>query len=107
MSFLETRAAFSNKDSYQKEVKISTSQNATLSCEVSDLKTEVKWFKDGKQLSSSKTVHMESKGKSRLLVLENVEKKDAGEYICEAGNEKLPFKIRVEGKNNMPAFWLF
>ncbi len=107
LSFLETRAAFSNKDSYQKEVKISTSQNATLSCEVSDLKTEVKWFKDGKQLSSSKTVHMESKGKSRLLVLENVEKKDAGEYICEAGNEKLPFKIRVEGKNNMPAFWLF
>ncbi|XP_067291375.1 obscurin [Pseudorasbora parva] len=100
MTFLvkikETRAAFSNKDSYQKEVKVSTSQKATLSCEVSDLKTEVKWFKDGKQLSSSKTVHMESKGKSRQLVLENVEKKDAGEYTCEVGNEKLLFKIRVE-----------
>ncbi|XDV47854.1 hypothetical protein PO909_017402 [Leuciscus waleckii] len=100
MTFLvkikETRAAFSNKDSYQKEVKVSTSQKATLSCEVSDAKTEVKWFKDGKQLSSSKTVHMESKGKSRQLVLENVEKKDAGEYTCEVGNEKLVFKIRVE-----------
>ncbi|XDV47855.1 hypothetical protein PO909_017402 [Leuciscus waleckii] len=100
MTFLvkikETRAAFSNKDSYQKEVKVSTSQKATLSCEVSDLKTEVKWFKDGKQLSSSKTVHMESKGKSRQLVLENVEKKDVGEYTCEVGNEKLLFKIQVE-----------
>ncbi|XP_077101377.1 obscurin isoform X14 [Siphateles boraxobius] len=100
MTFLvkikETLAAFSNKDTYQKEVKVSTSQRATLSCEVSDLKTEVKWFKDGKQLSSSKTVHMESKGKSRQLVLENVEKKDAGEYTCEVGNEKLVFKIRVE-----------
>ncbi|XP_067234431.1 obscurin isoform X12 [Chanodichthys erythropterus] len=100
MTFLvkikETRAAFSNKDSYQKEVKVSTSQKATLSCEVSDAKTEVKWFKDGKQLSSSKTVHMESKGKIRQLVLENVEKKDAGEYTCEVGNEKLVFKIRVE-----------
>jgi len=64
----------------------------------------VKWFKDGKQLNSSKTVHMESKGKSRQLVLENVEKKDAGEYTCEVGNEKLVFKIRVEGKNNMPVF---
>ncbi|XP_052452034.1 obscurin-like isoform X9 [Carassius gibelio] len=100
MTFLvkikETRAAFSNKDSYQKEVKVSTSQKATLSCEVSDAKTEVKWFKDGKQLISSKTVHMESKGKSRQLVLDNVEKKDAGEYTCEAGNEKLVFKIRVE-----------
>ncbi|KAL1248368.1 hypothetical protein QQF64_021686, partial [Cirrhinus molitorella] len=100
MTFLvkikETRAAFSNKDSYQKEVKVSTTQKATLSCEVSDAKTEVKWFKDGKQLISSKTVHLESKGKSRQLLLENVEKKDAGEYTCEAGNEKLVFKIRVE-----------
>ncbi len=93
----EIQAAFSNKDSYQKEVKVSASQKATLSCEVSDLKTEVKWFKDGKQLSSSKTVHMESKGKSRLLVLDNVEKKDAGEYTCETGNEKLVFKIQVTG----------
>jgi len=57
----------------------------------------VKWFKDGKQLSSSKTVHMESKGKSRQLVLENVEKKDVGEYTCEVGNEKLLFKIQVTG----------
>ncbi len=94
---LDIQAAFSNKNSYQKEVKVSASQKATLSSEVSDLKTEVKWFKDGKQLSSSKTVHMESKGKSRLLVLDNVEKKDAGEYTCDVGNEKLVFKIQVTG----------
>ncbi|XP_051970786.1 obscurin-like [Xyrauchen texanus] len=92
----ETQVTFTNKDSYQKEVKVSTSQKATLSCEISDIKTEVKWFKDGKQLSSSKSVHMESKGKSRQLVLENVEKKDAGEYTCEVGNEKLLFRIQVE-----------
>ncbi|XP_073797126.1 obscurin isoform X12 [Danio rerio] len=92
----DLQATFSNKDSYQKEVKVATSQKATLSCEVSDIKTEVKWFKDGKQLSSSKTVHMESKGKTRQLIVENVEKKDAGEYTCEAGNEKLVFKIKVE-----------
>ncbi|XP_043081344.1 obscurin-like, partial [Puntigrus tetrazona] len=79
----------------KKEVKVSVSQKATLSCEVSDVKTEVKWLKDGKQLTSSKIVHMESKGKSRQLVLDNVEKKDAGEYTCEAGKEKLAFKIQV------------
>ncbi|XP_053094396.1 obscurin isoform X2 [Pangasianodon hypophthalmus] len=91
----EPLATFINKDTYQKEVKVSASQKATLSCEVSDSKTEVKWYKDGKQLISSKTVHMESKGKFRQLVLDNVEKKDAGEYTCEVGNEKLAFKIQV------------
>ncbi|MCI4374319.1 hypothetical protein PGIGA_G00004900 [Pangasianodon gigas] len=91
----EPLATFINKDTYQKEVKVSASQKATLSCEVSDSKTEVKWYKDGKQLISSKTVHMESKGKIRQLVLDSVEKKDAGEYTCEIGNEKLAFKIQV------------
>ncbi|GAA6111714.1 obscurin isoform X1, partial [Tachysurus ichikawai] len=89
------QVTFTNKETYQKEVKVSASQKATLSCEVSDSKTEVKWYKDGKQLILSKTVHVETKGKIRQLVLESVEKKDAGEYTCEAGNDKLVFKIQV------------
>ncbi|XP_055359782.1 obscurin isoform X11 [Betta splendens] len=91
----EAPAGFSNKESFQKEVKAALSQKATLSCEVSDSKTEVKWYKDGKLLASSKAVHMESKGKSRELVIERMEKKDAGEYTCEAGTEKLVFKLQV------------
>eukprot|EP00063_Salmo_salar_P021267 XP_013996102.1 PREDICTED: obscurin isoform X29 [Salmo salar] len=91
----EAQAAFTNKDSVQKEVKAALSQKATLSCEVSDTKTEVKWYKDGKLLTSSKTVSMETKGKTRQLVIEKVEKKDAGQYTCEVGAEKLVFKIQV------------
>ena len=74
------------------------SEKATLSCEVADDKTEVKWYKDGKQMTSSKTIHTESKGKSRQLVIDSVEKKDAGEYICQAGSEKMTFNIHVAGK---------
>ena len=104
----EAQAAFSNKESVQKEVKASISQKATLSCEVSDTKTEVKWYKDGKLLTSSKTVCMETKGKSRQLVIEKVEKKDAGEYTCEAGAEKLNFKLQVAGrKETVPAYSTF
>ncbi|KAM9427862.1 obscurin isoform 3-T3 [Salvelinus alpinus] len=91
----ETQAVFTNKESVQKEVKATLSQKATLSCEVSDTKTEVKWYKDGKLLTSSKTVSMETKGKTRQLVIEKVEKKDAGEYTCEVGAEKLAFKIQM------------
>lgn len=74
------------------------SQKASLSCEVSDTKAEVKWYKDGKLLTSSNTVRTESKGKTRQLVIDSVEAKDGGEYVCEAGGDKLLFKIHVEGK---------
>lgn len=66
---------------------------------MSDSKTEVKWFKDGKLLSPSKNIFMEMKGKTRQLVLDSVDRKDAGEYMCEAGKEKLVFKINVAGMN--------
>lgn len=94
---VQAKSAFLNKESIQKEVKATLSQKATLSCEVVDDKTEVKWYKDGKQLKASRVVHMESKGKIRQLVVNSVEKKDAGEYICEVGSEKLAFKVQVAG----------
>lgn len=95
---VQVKSAFSSKESVQREVKATLSQRATLSCEVADSKTEVKWYKDGKLLASTKAIHSEAKGKNRQLVIESLEKKDAGEYICEAGTEKLVFKIQVEGK---------
>ena len=85
-------------------MKATLSQKATLSCEMSDVKAEVKWFKDGKLLNSSKTLHMESKAKSRQLVIDSVEKREAGEYVCEAAGEKLVFKIHVSGRTNHPLF---
>lgn len=97
----EAQSAFFNKESVQKEVKATVSQKATLSCEVTDTKTQVNWYKDGKLLTSSKTIHAESTGKTRQLVIESVEKKDAGEYICEAGTEKVAFNIHVKGKRDV------
>uniref|UniRef100_A0A8D2N3S0 Obscurin, cytoskeletal calmodulin and titin-interacting RhoGEF n=1 Tax=Zonotrichia albicollis TaxID=44394 RepID=A0A8D2N3S0_ZONAL len=82
----------------QKEVKAAVSENATLSCEVAQEKTEVKWYKDGKLITSSKKFKVESEGKSRRLVVGQVEKKDAGEYTCEAAGQKLTFRIDVKGE---------
>lgn len=57
----------------------------------------MRWYKDGKLLTASKTVRVESKGKTRQLVIDSVDKKDAGEYSCEVGAEKLLFKLHVAG----------
>ncbi|KAG6929404.1 obscurin, cytoskeletal calmodulin and titin-interacting RhoGEF, partial [Chelydra serpentina] len=89
---------FANQEKVQKEVKAVLTESATLSCEVAQAKTEVKWYKDGKLITSSKKFKVESEGKSRRLVVEQVEKKDAGEYTCEAAGQKLTFKIVVTGK---------
>lgn len=78
-------------------MKASISQRVTLSCNVSDSKTEVKWYKDGKLLISSRSMYSETKGSTRQFVLEKVEKSDAGEYYCEAGGDKLVFRILVSG----------
>lgn len=91
------KSAFLNKESVKTKVEITLSQKARLSCEVVDNKTELKWYKDGKELSFSRVVHMDSKGKIRQLVINSVEKKDAGDVfsICEVGTEKLAFKVQV------------
>lgn len=94
----EAQSAFFKKESVQRDVKAAISQKAALSCDVADPKTEVKWYKDGKLLTSTKMVHVESKGKNRQLVIDSVEKKDAGEYSCEVGIEKLLFKLHVTGR---------
>uniref|UniRef100_A0A8D2N3H5 Ig-like domain-containing protein n=1 Tax=Zonotrichia albicollis TaxID=44394 RepID=A0A8D2N3H5_ZONAL len=99
--FPEPEVVFTNKEKVQKEVKAAVSENATLSCEVAQEKTEVKWYKDGKLISSSKKFKVESEGKSRRLVVGQVEKKDAGEYTCEAAGQKLTFRINVTGRRRL------
>uniref|UniRef100_A0A803K8E4 non-specific serine/threonine protein kinase n=1 Tax=Xenopus tropicalis TaxID=8364 RepID=A0A803K8E4_XENTR len=91
----EHEPVFSNQEKVQKEVQATLTESATLSCEVSQAKTEVKWYKDGKLITSSKRVKVESEGRSRRLVVEQLEKKDAGEYSCEAAGEKISFRIKV------------
>lgn len=97
-TFAEIKSAFAKKEAVQKEVKATISQKATLGCEVSDSRTEVRWYKDGKLLTPTKTLRTESEGKGRRLVIDSIEKKDAGEYACEAGTEKLVFRIHVAGR---------
>lgn len=75
-------------------------ESATLSCEVAQEVTEVKWYKDGRLLVPSRKFKIETVGKSRRLVVEQLEKKDAGEYICEAAGQKMTFKLEPTGEDS-------
>lgn len=88
---------FAKEQQARSEVKAEAGASATLSCEVAQAQTEVTWFKDGKKLSSSSKVRVEASGCSRRLVVQQAGKADAGEYSCEAGGQKLSFRLDVAG----------
>lgn len=93
----EPKLAFAKEQQAHSEVKAEAGASATLSCEVAQAQTEVTWFKDGKKLSSSSKVRVEASGCSRRLVVQQAGKADAGEYSCEAGGQKLSFRLDVAG----------
>ncbi|KAG6929402.1 obscurin, cytoskeletal calmodulin and titin-interacting RhoGEF [Chelydra serpentina] len=97
----EPEEVFANKAKVLKEVKAELTESATLSCEVAQEKSEVKWYKDGKLITSSKKFKVDCEGKSRHLAVKQLEKKDAGEYTCEAAGQKLTFKIIITGERGV------
>ncbi|KAM5168545.1 obscurin isoform 13-T13 [Callospermophilus lateralis] len=95
LDITEPKVVFAKEQLARSEVKTEAGASATLSCEVAQAQTEVTWYKDGKKLSQSSQVHMEASGCRRQLVVQQVGKADAGEYSCEAGGQKVYFRLDV------------
>ncbi|XP_070648483.1 obscurin isoform X39 [Bos indicus] len=91
----EPSVVFAKEQPARSEVQAVAGASATLSCEVAQAQTEVTWYKDGKKLSSSSKVHVEATGRGRRLVVQQAGKADAGEYSCEAGGQKVSFRLDV------------
>ncbi|XP_012497135.1 PREDICTED: obscurin-like, partial [Propithecus coquereli] len=93
----EPKSVFAKEQPERSEVRAEAGASATLSCEVAQAQTEVTWYKDGKQLSASPQVRVEAKGKQRRLVVPQAGRADAGEYSCEAGGQRVSFRLDVAG----------
>ncbi|NXN81731.1 OBSL1 protein, partial [Bombycilla garrulus] len=57
---------------------------------------EVKWYKDGEKLQDTGHVRLEEDGVCRSLVILGATSKDAGEYLCDTGDDNIVFFITVE-----------
>ena len=101
----EPSVVFAKEQPARSEVQAMAGASATLSCEVAQAPTEVTWYKDGKKLSSSSKVRVEAKGCTRQLVVRQAGKADAGEYSCEAGGQKVSFRLDVTGQLLERIFW--
>lgn len=89
---------FAKEQQARSEVQAEAGASATLSCEVAQAQTEVTWYKDGKKLSGSSKVRVEAKGCTRRLMLQQAGKADSGEYSCEAGGQRVSFRLDVTGR---------
>ncbi|XP_066046190.1 obscurin-like protein 1 [Chamaea fasciata] len=71
-------------------------EDLVLEVHLSHAHGEVKWYKDGEKLQDTGHVQVEENGVRRSLVILGATSKDAGEYLCDTGDDSIVFFISVE-----------
>ncbi|XP_060628767.2 obscurin-like protein 1 isoform X2 [Anolis sagrei] len=84
------------RDELQTHYRCLASEDLTLSVMLSCPKGEVKWYKDGEKLQDTERVRLEQDGTRHMLVILGVRRSDAGEYLCDSGDDSLIFYVTVE-----------
>ncbi|XP_027734463.1 obscurin-like protein 1 [Empidonax traillii] len=71
-------------------------EDLVLEVHLSHAHGEVKWYKDGEKLQDTGRVRLEEDGARRSLVILGTTGRDAGEYLCDTGDDSIVFFITVE-----------
>ncbi|XP_065493477.1 obscurin-like protein 1 isoform X3 [Caloenas nicobarica] len=81
-------------------------EDLVLEVQLSHAHGEVKWYKDGEKLQDTGHVRLEEDGARRSLVILGATGRDAGEYLCDTGDDSIIFFVTVEGTPPNPALSL-
>ncbi|XP_075009992.1 obscurin-like protein 1 [Calonectris borealis] len=71
-------------------------EDLVLEVHLSHAHGEVKWYKDGEKLQDTGRVRLEEDGARRSLVVLGATGRDAGEYLCDTGDDSIVFFVTVE-----------
>ncbi|NXE07330.1 OBSL1 protein, partial [Lophotis ruficrista] len=71
-------------------------EDLVLEVHLSHAHGEVKWYKDGEKLQDTGRVRLEEDGARRSLVILGTTGRDAGEYLCDTGDDSIIFCVTVE-----------
>ncbi|NXW01552.1 OBSL1 protein, partial [Fregetta grallaria] len=71
-------------------------EDLVLEVHLSHAHGEVKWYKDGEKLKDTGRVRLEEDGARRSLVVLGATGRDAGEYLCDTGDDSIVFFVTVE-----------
>ncbi|XP_076120427.1 obscurin [Alosa pseudoharengus] len=96
VSVTEPPVKILRKDEIVTERHIVAPDDIVLKCELSCSDGTVDWYKDNERVVESERLSCEAEGAFRTLVILNAEIADAGEYICDAKDDKVQFSVTVE-----------
>ncbi|XP_012689427.2 obscurin-like protein 1 isoform X9 [Clupea harengus] len=96
VSVTEAPIQILRKDQIETEKNIVTPDDIVLKCELSRSNGIVVWYKDNETIVESERVSCEAEGAFRTLVILNAEITDAGEFICNAKDDKVQFSVTVQ-----------
>ncbi|XP_041056563.1 obscurin-like protein 1 isoform X2 [Carcharodon carcharias] len=71
------------------------SETIAMTCELSRPDVQVQWYRDGTELLPADRIRIDSRGLTRELMIFDSEPGDSGHYVCDAGSDKLTFKVTV------------
>ncbi|NXY49636.1 OBSL1 protein, partial [Ceuthmochares aereus] len=71
-------------------------EDLVLEVHLSQAHGDVKWYKDGEKLQDTGHVRLEEDGARRSLVVLGTTGRDAGEYLCDTGDDSVVFCVTVE-----------
>ncbi|XP_028929407.1 obscurin-like protein 1 isoform X3 [Ornithorhynchus anatinus] len=76
-------------------VEAQSSERVVLTCELSRPGVPVRWYRDGLEVEESENLQLESRGPLHRLLLPAVRPQDAGEFVCDAGDDSAFFSVVV------------
>lgn len=86
------------KKSVKEKYIFEASENIVLATELTAQSGSVRWFRDEVELKEGGKYEMKRDGLSRTLTVKCSDAKDSGTYSCQTSDDKVEFKVQVQGK---------
>ncbi|KAM3916614.1 obscurin-like protein 1 isoform 2-T2 [Leptodactylus fuscus] len=77
------------------EPKCVSGEPLVLSCEVSRENAHVHWYRDGIEVEETENIRLESDGRHRRLIIACARPEDAGEFVCNAGDDSVFYNVSI------------
>lgn len=81
-----------------KSARLIEKDTLTLACELNDARGDVKWTKNGEEVTGDKRIEIVKDGRKRKLIIRDAKVIDTGDYVCTSNADETKAEIIVNCK---------